>query len=142
VAERNHGNDSAETAVLPEQVRPDHAAARDDATAEAHDRYEEYVRSLDELPLLVDVVHEPTRRPIREFRFGQRPDLRKAPREDAADLRERHDRETAALYAEYVELCAGLAAARRAGPRQAAAKRVRNKGAKKKRAKRAKRSAR
>lgn len=142
MVERNQGNDYGEMAVLPEHLRPDRVAALDDASAEAHDRYEEYVRSLDELPLLVDVVEEPPRRPVREFRFGQRPDLRKAPREDAAELRERHDRETAALYAEYVDLCAGLASARRAGPRKAAAKPVRKKRAQKKRAKRAKRSAR
>lgn len=138
--ERNETNDFAETAVLSEHPPPERVAL-DDASAEAQERYDEYLRSLEDLPLLVDVVHEPASPKIRDFRLGQRPDLRKARREDAAELRERHDRETAALYAEYVELCAGLATATRAGPRKAP-KQPRKRGAQKKRAKRAKRSAR
>lgn len=131
--------DFAETAVLPAHLRPDRLEALDDAAAEAHGRYQEYVRSLDEVPVLVDVAREPPHVTIRDFRMGQRPDARKAARDDAAALREQHAGDVAAYYAEYVEIDGALKATKRAPPRKAAVKKT---GAQKKRAKRAKRSAR
>ena len=142
MAERNLKNDYGETAVLPEHLRPDRVDALDDAAAEAHGRYQEYVRSLDEVPVLVDVVQEPPRAIVKDFRLGQRPDARKAPRNDAAALREQHASDMARHYAEYVEICVGLGDARRSGPRMAPVKNGRKTRAQKKRAKRAKRSAR
>jgi hypothetical protein len=109
-----------------------------DAAAELHGRYQEYLRLLDEVPVLVDVVREPARAPSRDFRLGQRPDARKAPRDDAVALREEHGGDVVRLYDEYLETCAALVTTVRAGPRKAA----RNPTSKKKRAKRAKRSAR
>ena len=140
--ERKLENDYAETAVLPEHLRPDRVEVLDDAAAEAHGRYREYVRSLDELPVLVDVVQEPPRAVVRDFRLGQRPNARKAPRSDAAALREEHAGDMARQYAEYAETCAGPGDASRAGPRPAPVKNGRKSRAQKKRAKRAKRSAR
>jgi hypothetical protein len=143
VPERKMTNEHAETVVLPEHLRPDRVDGLAGAIAEEHARYREYVRSLDELPVLLEVVREPPRIPIKDFRLGQRPDGRKAPRDDAAALRERHDRDVAQQYAEYVEACAGQAAGVRAEPRKAAAKATGRKGVRqKKRAKRVKRSAR
>lgn len=142
MAERNFKNDYAETAVLPEHQRPDRVEVLDDAAAEAHGRFLEYVRILDELPVLVDVVQEPPRAVIKDFRLGQRPDTRKASRTDAASLREDHACDMARQYTEYVELCAHLGDTSRTGPRMAAGKNGRKKRAQKKRAKRAKRSAR
>jgi len=52
-------DDYAETEVLPAHLSPDRAQALDDAAAEAQGRYEEYVRFLDEVPVLVEVVSEP-----------------------------------------------------------------------------------
>lgn len=142
MAERKLSNDYAETAVLPEHLRPDRVEVLDAAAAEAHGRYQEYVRLLDELPVLVDVVEEPPRAVIRDFRLGQRPDARKAPRSDAAALREQHSGDVALQYAEYVEICASLGEASRAGPHAAPVKKGRKARTQKKRAKRAKRSAR
>jgi hypothetical protein len=136
VPERKAQSDFAETAVLPEYLRPDRIDALADASAEEQGRYREYVRMLDEVPVLVDVVREPQRAAIRDFRLGQRPDVRKAPREDAALLREQHAVDVERQYAEYVEISAGLSAtehAAKTGPKR---------GGQKKRAKRAKRSAR
>ena len=140
--ERKPSNDYAETAVLPEHLRPARVEVLDDAVAEAHGRYQEYVRSLDELPVLVDVVAEPPRAVVRDFRLGQRPDARKASRTDAAALREQHSLDVAGQYSEYLEICGGLADASRAGPRSAPGKNGRKARAQKKRAKRAKRSTR
>jgi hypothetical protein len=141
--ERKLTNEHAETAVLPEHLRPDRIGALAHAAAEDQGRYLEYVRSLDELPVLVDVVREPPRVAIKDFRLGQRPDGRKAPRDDGAALREQHARDIEQQYAEYAELCAGLAGAARAEPRKAAAKTTgRASLRQKKRAKRVKRSAR
>jgi hypothetical protein len=131
-------HDFTETAVLPEHLRPDRIDTLADAAAESHGCYKEYVRVLDELPVLVDVVSEPPRVAIKDFRLGQRPDARKAPRDDAAALRERHAGEAAARYAEYAEQWANLNATERAGPQKTG----RKPGHKKKRAKRAGRSAR
>lgn len=136
--ERKLQNDFAETAVLPEYLRPDRVDTLAGAATEHQGCYQEYVRVLDEVPVLVDVVREPPRVPVRDFRLGQRPDVRKAPRDDAAALREQHAGELARHYEEYVEICAGLVGAERAGPKKTA----RKPGPKKKRAKRAKRSAR
>ena len=132
-------NDFTATEVLPAHLRPDRLDVLDDAASEAHGRYQEYVRSLDEVPVLVDVAREPPRVTIRDFRLGQRPDARKAARDDAAALREQHAGDVAAHYAEYVEIDGALKATKRAPPRKVAAKKT---GAQKKRAKRAKRSAR
>ena len=140
--EHKVSHDHAETAVLPEHLRPDRVEALDDAAADAHGRYQEYVRSLDEVPVLVDVVQEPPRAVIKDFRLGERPDTRKAPRTDATALREQHACEVERQYAEYVEICAGLDAASRTGPRPAPATSGRKTRGRKKRAKRVKRSAR
>ncbi len=141
--DRKTTNEHSETVVLPEHLQPDRVHALADAAAEEHGRYQEYARLLDEVPVLVDVVREPPRMAIKDFRLGQRPDGRKAPRDDAAALREQHDRDIEQQYAEYVELRAGLVGRTRAEPRKAAAKTAGRAGVRqKKRAKRAKRSAR
>ena len=142
MANPKQANDFAETAVLPAHLRPDRVEALDDAAAEAQGRYQEYVRSLDEVPVLVDVVREPPPVAIRDFRSGQRPDARKVPRDDAAALREQHAGDVAVQYSEYVEITAALTTKERAPPRKASPKTARKAGAHKKRAKRAKRSAR
>ena len=129
--------DFAATEVLPEYLRPDRLETLDDAAAEGHGRYQEYVRSLDEVPVLVDVVKEPPRG-AGDFRSGQRADARKTPRSDAVVLREQHAGNLAAHYTEYVEISGALTIAERAPPRKAAAK----PDAQKKRAKRVKRLAR
>jgi hypothetical protein len=145
MANRNQSSDGDFTAteVLPAHLRPDRLDALDDAVSEAHGRYQEYVRSLDEVPVLVDVAREPPHSTIRDFRLGQRPDARKAARDDAVSLREEHAGDVAAHYAEYIEISRPLTTAERAPPHRAvAAKTARKTGAQKKRAKRAKRSAR
>jgi hypothetical protein len=133
--------DHGETAVLPEHLRPDRIDALAGAAAEAQTLYQEYVRSLDEVPVLLDVVREPPHVEIRDFRLGQRRDERKAPREDGTELREQHARDLAQQYAEYVEMDAEAASAQCAEPRQAAGK-TRRSRAQKRRAKRVKRLAR
>jgi len=135
MANRKQSVDYAETAVLPEHLRPDRVATLDDAAAEAQGSYQEYLRSLDDVPVLVDVVREPPRVAVRDFRLGQRADARKAPRDDVAALREQHVLDVERQYSEYLEVCAEPAPA----PRKTARK---NGAPKKKRAKRAKRSAR
>jgi hypothetical protein len=70
-------------------------------TAEVHARYDEYLRLLDEVPVLVDVVSEPPRVVVRDFRLGQRPNVRKAAREDAYAVREQHSAEREIAYVEY-----------------------------------------
>jgi hypothetical protein len=52
-------DDYAETEVLPSHLSPDRAGALDDAAAEAHGRYDEYVRFLEDVPVLDEVVSEP-----------------------------------------------------------------------------------
>ena len=131
-------HDYAETEVLPRHLSPSRLDALDDAAAEAQLRYQEYVRLLDEVPVLVDVVREPPRVPIKDFRLGERPDTRKLPRDDAAALREQHAVDVTWQYAEYAGMCSVLATTMRAPPRNAAPKGR----SKKKRAKRSKRSAR
>ena len=131
-------HDYAETEVLPRHLSPGRLDALDDAAAEAQLRYQEYVRLLDEVPVLVDVVREPPRVPIKDFRLGERPDARKLPRDDAAALREQHSVDVTWQYAEYAGMCSVLATTMRAPPRNAAPKGR----SKKKRAKRSKRSAR
>jgi hypothetical protein len=146
MANRKLSTDFAETAVLPEHLRPDRLEALDDAAAEAQGRYREYVHSLDAVPVLVDVVREPPCVDVRDFRSGQRCDARKVPRDDAAVLREQHAADVAVQYAEYLEIGAQLTTTERAPPRHASPKAARKSDAqqtgKKKRAKRAKRSAR
>ena len=137
MANRKQSLDYAETAVLPEHFRPDRVAALDDAAAETQGRYQEYLRMLDEVPVLLDVVREPPRVPVKDFRLGQRADARRAPRDDVAALREQHVLEVARQYSEYAEAeaCDPPVSARRKPARKKG-------GPKKKRAKRAKRSAR
>ena len=126
-------NDFAATEVLPAHLRPDRTEALDDAAAEAHGRYQEYVRSLDDVPVLVDVAHEPPR---------ARDDARNTQRSDAVMLREQHADNVASHYVEYVEISGALTTTERAPPRRAAAQDEGEGGAQKKRAKRARRSAR
>ena len=144
MANRNQSNDNdfAGTTVLPAHLRPDRVEALDDAAAEAHGRYQEYVRSLDEVPVLVEVVKEAPRVGVKDFRSGRRADARKAPRDDAAELRDQHVGDVAVQYAEYVEISGVLKRTERAPPRRAAARNSSKRGAQKKRAKRTKRSAR
>jgi hypothetical protein len=138
----DHEHDYAATEVLPSHLRPDRVEALDDAAAEAHGRYQEYVRSLDEVPVLVDIVSKPARAATKDFRLGQRRDARKAARDDAAALREQHARDVAQRYAEYVEIDASLATTERAPPRQSDGEGAQDRAAQKKRAKRVQRSAR
>ena len=142
MANRKQPNDFAETAVLPTHLRPDRREALDDAASEAQGHYREYVRSLDDVPVLVDVAREPPSAAMRDFRSGQRADARKAPREDAAALREQHADDVAGQYAEYAELIGGVTTTEPAPERKASLKDPRRPSAQKKRAKRAKRSAR
>jgi len=91
--------------------------------AEANTRYEEYVRALDELPVLADVVREPPRVVIRNFRLGQRPDVRKRPREDAYSLREQYALDLEQWYGEYAQdLAAPAKPAKRVTARKPAQK--------------------
>jgi hypothetical protein len=142
MANRKQSDDNfAGTTVLPTYLRPDRVEVLDDAAAEAHGRYQEYVRSLDEVPVLVDVVREPPHVAVLDFRLGQRPDARKAARADVASLRDQHASDVAVQYAEYVESTEALTT-KRARPRKVAKKRVGKTRTQKKRAKRTKRSAR
>ena len=95
--------DYAETEVLPPHPSPDRVEALDDAAAQEHGRYEEYLRSLAEVPVLVDVVSEPPRAASKDFRRGQRPDARKTTRDDAAALRAQHASDVVQQYAEYTD---------------------------------------
>jgi hypothetical protein len=79
-------------------------------------------------------VREPPRVVVKDFRLGQRADSRKAPRDDAAALREQHLVDIERQYAEYAAVCAAAGS-----PAPKARKRT---APKKKRAKRTKRSAR
>ena len=135
-------DDHAQTEVLPPHFRPDRVEVLDDAAAEAHGRYQEYVHSLDEVPVLVDVVSEPPRVASKDFRLGQRRDTRKATRDDASALREQHASDVGQQYAEYLEIGASLATTERAPPRQSADESAQEPVDQKKRAKRVKRSAR
>ena len=128
----------AATEVLPAHLSPGRIDALTEAAAETQVRYQEYVRSLDEVPVLVDVVREPARVLIKDFRLGQRRDERKTSRDDSGELREQHERDLDQQYAEYVSISSALVTAKRAGPR----KTPRKSGTQKKRAKRTKRSAR
>jgi hypothetical protein len=140
MAQRKQANEYAETQVLPEHLSPARLQALDHAAAHAQGRYQEYVRGLDDVRALVGAAHEPSRVASKDFRLGQRPDIRKQPREDAAVLREQHANDILLQYAEYAEIAA--AATRSAPPRERTAKPVRRARGGKKRAKRAKRSAR
>jgi N-acyl-D-aspartate/D-glutamate deacylase len=139
---KDHEHDYAETEVLPSYMRPDRVEALHDAAAEAHGRYQEYVRSLDEVPFLVDVVSEPPHVVTKDFGLGQRRDARKAARDDAAALREQHTRDVAQRYAEYVAIDASPATTERAPPHQLGGEGAQVGAAQKKRAKRVERSAR
>jgi hypothetical protein len=72
------------------------------SSLEPYGLYAEYVRGLDDLPVLDDVVHAPPGAPRPpEFRRGESPAVRNPPRPDCAQLREAIGAELAALYAEY-----------------------------------------
>jgi hypothetical protein len=86
---------------------------------EANTRYEEYVRALDELPVLRDVVREPPRIVTRNFRLGERPDVRRLPREDAYALREQRACEREQWYGEYAQ---GVAVPAKAGGKRKSAR--------------------
>ena len=103
---------------------------RADAAFERDASYAEYLRDLDDVPVLRDVTHEPPRVPVRDFRLGQRPDVRRRPRDDAYVLREYHAFDLEQRYLEYVEaLTKPARAAERGGTRKAARKkRGRSKG--------------
>jgi hypothetical protein len=64
------------------------------------DLYQEYLAGLDELPVLRDAVQLPPPPPP-DFRQGERPDLRKARRDDAHAARERRRVECEHAYLEY-----------------------------------------
>ena len=106
---------------------PTHSALDDDSRADAASErdasYAEYLRDLDDVPVLRDVTHEPPRIPVRDFRLGQRPDVRRRARDDAYLLREYHAFDLEQRYVEYVEaLTKPAPAARRGGTRKAARK--------------------
>lgn len=107
----------------------------DASAVETYAVYEEYLRMLDDVPVLSDIVDEPPRVRIRDFRRGERPDARKHPREDPYTLRERHLWEIDRQYAEYVE---SLTKPQAEAP-PARAKKTPKKKARPKRAKRKKR---
>ena len=134
--------DHGETAVLPEHLRPGPIDALAGAAAEAQRLYQEYVRSLDDVPVLTDVVREPPRVAPKDFRLGQRRDARQAPREDGIELREQHACDLAQQYAEYTAFDAEADSTQCAEPRHAGAKGGRKSRPQKRRAKRAKRLAR
>jgi hypothetical protein len=90
----------------------------------ASDVYDEYVRALDDVPVLRDAVALPPPPPP-DFRRGERPNLRKEPRGDSAIERGRRAAETEDAYREYAAL---LAAGGDAAP---APKRGRNGGSSK-----------
>jgi N-acyl-D-aspartate/D-glutamate deacylase len=73
------------------------------ALADANGRYAEYLRVLEQVPVLVDVVSEPPHVVIRDFRLGQRPNVRKGAREDAYAVREQQANEVEQAYCEYVD---------------------------------------
>jgi N-acyl-D-aspartate/D-glutamate deacylase len=73
------------------------------ALADANARYAEYLRVLDQVPVLLDVVSEPPHVVIRDFRLGQRPNVRKGAREDAYAVREQQANEIEQAYCEYVD---------------------------------------
>ena len=131
-------DDHAQTEVLPAHLSPARLDTLADAASDTQRCYQEYVRSLDEVPVLVDVVREPPRRVSNDFRLGKRRDERKSPRGEAEELREQHLHDLEQQYAEYVATSAAVGATKRAGPRKPA----RKSGTQKKRAKRAERSAR
>ena len=56
---KQHEHDYADTEVLPPHLSSGRVETLDDAAAEAHGRYDEYVRFLDDVPVLDEVVSEP-----------------------------------------------------------------------------------
>jgi hypothetical protein len=57
---KQHEHDGyADTEVLPSHLSPERVETLEDAAAEAHGRYDEYVRFLDAVPVLDEVVREP-----------------------------------------------------------------------------------
>jgi hypothetical protein len=66
--------------------------------------YDEYVSGFDDVPTLLDSVSGPTRIAPPEFRFGERKDVRKVPREDATSVRSASACTLEGLYREYAEL--------------------------------------
>ena len=80
--------------------------ALDDAHAhsasEAHASYDEYLRGFDDVPTLRDVIGEPPRIALHDFRLGERRDARKHERDDPYAFRERQVSELEQRYSEYV----------------------------------------
>lgn len=93
--------DKLATPLEPTRPSESLAGSYQPALPEANARYAEYLRALDEVPVLLDVVSEPPRSQIRDFRLGQRPNVRKAAREDAYLVRRQQAEGLADSYAEY-----------------------------------------
>jgi hypothetical protein len=74
--------------------------------SEAHASYQEYLRGLDDVPTLRHVIGEPPRVAVRDFRLGERPDVRSRSREDAYAVREQQARDLEQRYGEYVDALA------------------------------------
>jgi hypothetical protein len=103
VSKQREPDDYAKTAVLPPEafsVAADEGRYAAAEVAEARD-YEEYVRSLDDVPVLRDVILVPVTNGLRDFRTGERPDIRRRARPDSHSLREQHRAELEQHYAEY-----------------------------------------
>jgi hypothetical protein len=104
VSKHREPDDYAKTAVLPPEAFPVAADESRHAAAEvavAHGNYEEYVRSLDDVPVLRDVILVPVTNGLGDFRTGERPDIRRHARLDSHSLREQHRAELVQHYAEY-----------------------------------------
>jgi hypothetical protein len=98
------------------------------AASEANASYEEYVRGLDDVPTLRDVVGEPPRIAVRDFRLGERRDARKHARDDAYAFREQQASDLEQRYAEYVDaLARQTGTVESGGARKPAKKRGRSK---------------
>jgi hypothetical protein len=137
VPSRKEQDDYAETAVLPRGAMTAAAATDDvpggslaDSASEVNASYDEYLSGLEEVPTLRDIVREPPRIAVRDFRLGERPDVRTQSREDAYGLREQYACEVEEQYCEYVgaqvqpQATAALRGARKPAKKQGRAKRA------------------
>lgn len=113
---------SPQADLPPADYEPDDHGLDHSGADPASARYAEYLLLLDRVPVLRDVVQEPPHVPTRDFRRGERPDVRRQPREDAYVLRERHARDVDEQYAEYSSLL--NEPPKRRGARQAPKKRA------------------
>jgi hypothetical protein len=90
--------------VEPAPARADRTSAAVPGHDDPFALYDEYVRGFDDIPTLTDPIAIPPPRVLPpEFRLGERKDVRKHEREDAATLREKSAREQAKLYEEYLD---------------------------------------